>query len=146
MPLGEKLWEETSIAGGARIKDVSEKGVSQEISFAGQCTWFGRLEGRVAKVVGTDDFWEKATGDVMTGTARGVMTFQDGEYEIVPFKAIGIGKAKRTSPGKQMNLVSLIYFVDPPPSLSWMRSTLVLWEAVTDPDSQTVKAMAYEWT
>jgi hypothetical protein len=39
----------------------------------------------------------------------------------------------------------LLYFPDPPPSLEWMRTTLILWEAVTDPVSQTITATAYEW-
>jgi hypothetical protein len=140
-----KALEETSKASGRRIKDCSDKGVSEEVSFAGQCRFSGRLEGRAARIVGTDDYLEKLNGDVMSGTACGVMTFQDGEYEVVPFKAIGLGRLERHSPLGIEQLVSLIYFVDPPESLSWMRATIVLWEAVTDPKSQTIKATAYEW-
>src|SRR5436189_1746267 len=68
MPIGEKLWEETSKASGRRIRDCSEKGVSEEVSFAGQCRFSGRLEGRTARVAGTDDYLEKLNGDVMNGT------------------------------------------------------------------------------
>lgn len=146
MPIGEKLWEETSKATGRRIGDCTDQGVAEEVSFAGQCRFSGRLEGRAARVVGTDDYLEKLNGDVMNGTARGVMTFQDGEYEVVPFKAVGLGRLERHSPLAIEQLVSLIYFVNPPESLSWMRTTIVLWEAVTDPKSQTIKATAYEWT
>ena len=42
-------------------------------------------------------------------------------------------------------LLSLIWFPDPPPSLSWLTITIVLWEAVVDPKTQTIKATAYEW-
>lgn len=143
MPLGEKLWEEKSKAVGRRIKDVSEKGVSEEVSFVGSIKGFGRLEGMEARVIGTDDYWEKLTEGVITGTANGVMRFESGE--IVPFKTVGLGKLVRRSPLGIEKLLSLIYFVDPPPDFAWMRSTLVVWEAVTDPKSETVTATAYEW-
>jgi hypothetical protein len=45
-----------------------------------------------------------------------------------------------------VKLVSLLWVVDPPPELDWMRDTLILWDAVTDPKTQTVEATAYEWT
>jgi hypothetical protein len=94
-------------------------------------------------MMGTDDYWEKLTGEVITGTACGVLALQD---EFVPFKAVGIGKLVRRSPLGVESLLSLIYFVDPPESLSWMRNTLVLWEAMTDPKTHSVTATAYEWT
>jgi len=143
MPLGEKLWEEKSKAVGRRFLDVAEKAVHEEVSFVGEIKGFGKLKGVEGRVSGTDDYWEKLTGDVIHGTACGVMRLRE---DIIPFKAVGIGKMVRQSPLAIEKLLSLIYFVDPPPDFSWMRTTLVLWEAVTDPKSQTITATAYEWT
>jgi hypothetical protein len=143
MPRGQLLWEEESRAVGRRIKDVSENGVSEEVQFVGQIKGFGRMEGTEARIAGTDDYWMKPSGGIITGSASGVMTFQDGE--IATFKAIGLGKSIKQSPLLTEQLVSLIYFVDPHPNHSWMRDNFILWEAETDPKSQTIKAWAYEW-
>jgi hypothetical protein len=147
LPLGPKLWEEKTKAVGRRILDVSEKGVHEELSFVGEITGFGRMEGLKGRVVGTDDYWEKLTPSVINGTASGVMTIKGPnlEGEIVGYKTVGIGTMVRHSPLAIERLVSLLYFPDPPPSLEWMRTTLILWEAVTDPVSQTITATAYEW-
>jgi hypothetical protein len=142
MPLGKKLWEEKSKAVGRRIIDCSEKGIHAEVSFVGQIKGFGRLAGIEGKIVGTDDYWEKLTGDVITGTACGVLSLKD---EFIPFKAVGVGKLIKKSPLALEKLLSLLWVIDPPPTFSWMRNTLILWEAVTDPKTQTVTATAYEW-
>jgi hypothetical protein len=65
--------------------------------------------------------------------------------DIVGFKAYGLGKLVKRSPARPQDLLSLIWFPDPPPNLSWLRTTIVLWEAVVDEKSQTIKATAYEW-
>ena len=144
MPLGDKLWEEKSKAVGRKIADVSERGIHEELSYVGEITGYGRMKGLTGRVVGTDDYWEKLSEDIISGTASGVLTLSSGE--IVGFKAVGIGKMVRKSPLSIEKLLSLIRFVDPPPSLAWMRSTLIVWEAMTDPKSQTLTATAYEWT
>ena len=143
MPRGEKIWEEKSRSVGRRIKDISEKGILMEADFVGQIQGFGRLEGEEIKVIGSDEYLEKPTGDVVTGRAQGVMTFPDGD--IVPFKAMGVGKQVRRSPLGLEMLLALIYFVDPPASRAWMGTTCVLWEAVTDPETKTLEATAWEW-
>jgi hypothetical protein len=147
MPIGDKLWEETSKAVGRRINDVSERGIHEEISFAGQITGFGRLKGMKGRIVGTDNYWEKITGEnVIHGNANGVLTLQgEKEGEIVGFKAVGLGKLVKHSPLRPEDLLSLIWFPDPPPELSWMKSVIVIWEAVVDPKNQTITATAYEW-
>jgi hypothetical protein len=48
MPRGQLLWKEESRAVARRIKDVSEKGVSEEVQFVGQIKGFGRMEGTEA--------------------------------------------------------------------------------------------------
>jgi hypothetical protein len=147
MPIGDKLWEETSKAVGRRINDVSEKGVHEEVSFVGEITGFGRLKGMKGRIVGTDNYWEKITGEnVIYGNANGILTLQGkNEGEIVGFKAVGLGKLVKRSPLKPEDLLSLIWFPDPPPEFPWMRSTIVIWEAVVDPKKQTITATAYEW-
>jgi hypothetical protein len=143
MPLGEKLWEETSKAIGRRINDVSEKGVHEEVSFHGEIRGFGRLKGVVGRTVGTDNYWEKITCEnVINGTANGVLTLGT---DMVGFKAYGLGKLVKHSPLRPESLVSLIWFPDPPPSLAWMTTTIVIWEALVDPKNQTITATAYEW-
>ena len=144
MALGAKLWDEESKATGRRIKDASEKGVSEEVSFVGEIKGVGRLDGMVATVVGTCDFLEKLRGGMTTGDVCGVLTFRDGES--VPFKAVGLGKVVKHSPGIVEKLLSLIYVIDPPPTFSWMGDTLILWEGDIDLKAQTVTATAYEWT
>jgi hypothetical protein len=143
MPIGEKLWEETSKAVGRRFNDVSERGVHEEVSFVGEVKGFGRLRGIKGRTSGTDNYWEKLSGEsVVNGTACGVMTLG---AEIVGFKAYGLGKLVKRSPARPQDLLSLIWFPDPPPSLSWLTNTIVLWEAVVDEKSQTINATAYEW-
>jgi hypothetical protein len=143
MAIGQKLWEEVSKAVGRRICDVSECGVHEEVTFVGQITGFGRLQGISGRTVGTDNYWEKITGEnVINGTACGVLTLGT---ELVGFKALGLGKLIKRSPLRPEDLVSLIWFPDPPPSLDWMRTTIVIWEAVVDPEKQTISATAYEW-
>jgi hypothetical protein len=143
MAIGEKLWEEKSKAVGRRICDVNENGVHEEVTFVGEINGFGRLKGIVGRTVGTDNYWEKITGDnVLNGSACGVLTLG---AEMVGFKAIGLGKLVKHSPLKPEALVSLIWFPDPPPDLNWMITTIVIWEAVVDPKNQTVTATAYEW-
>lgn len=53
MPLGQKLWDETSKAVGKRILDCSDKGIHAEVSFVGQIKGCGRLAGIDGKIVGT---------------------------------------------------------------------------------------------
>jgi hypothetical protein len=143
MAIGEKLWEEKSKAVGRRICDVTENGVHEEVTFVGEITGFGRLKGIKGRSVGTDNYWEKITGEnVINGTACGVLTL---EADIVGFRALGLGKLVKRSPLKPEALVSLLWFPDPPPDLGWMRSTIVIWEAVVDPKNQTLAATAYEW-
>lgn len=143
MPIGPKLWEEKSKAIGRRINDVSERGVHEEVSFMGEIKGFGRLQDIVGRVVGTDNYWEKITGEnVIHGTANGVLTLGT---EMVGFKAVGLGKLVKHSPLRPEALVSLIWFPDPPPNLPWTNSTIVIWEAVVDPKTQTITANAYEW-
>lgn len=143
MPIGEKLWEEKSKAIGRRINDVSERGVHEEVSFVGEIKGFGRLKNVAGRIVGTDNYWEKITGEnVIHGTANGVLTLGT---EMVGFKAVGLGKLVKHSPLRPEALVSLIWFPDPPPSLPWTNSTIVIWEAVVDPKTQTISANAYEW-
>jgi hypothetical protein len=142
MPLGEKLWEETSKSVGRRILDCGDKGVHAETSFIGHIKGFGRLAGIDGKIMGTDDYWEKLNGDITNGTACGVLRLQN---EYIPFKACGLAKLVKRSPLGIETILSLLWVIDPPQEFSWMRNTLILWEAVTDPDSQTVKATAYEW-
>src|SRR3712207_1689772 len=125
MPRGQLLWEEESSAVARRIKDVSEKGLSEEVLFVGQKKGFGRMEGTEARIAGTDDYSAQPSGGIITGSAHGVMTFQDGE--IATFKAIGLGKPIRQSPLQTEQLVSLIYFIDPHPNHSWMLEYIILW-------------------
>ena len=100
MPIGDKLWEETSKAVGRRINDVSERGVHEEVSFVGEITGFGRLKGMKGRIVGTDNYWEKITGEnVIYGNANGVLTLQGKkEGEIVGFKAVGLGTRSSSVP------------------------------------------------
>jgi hypothetical protein len=142
MPAGQKLWEETTKAVGKRFLDCSDKGVHAEVSFVGQIKGHGRLAGIDGKIVGTDDYWEKLTGEVITGTACGVLQLKD---EFISFKTVGIGKLVKKSPLGIEKLLSLLWVIDPPPAFSWMGNTLILWEAVTDPKTQTVTATCYEW-
>lgn len=143
MPLGQKLWEEKSEAVGKRFLDCSDKGIHVEVSFVGQLTGHGRLDGINGRIMGTDDFWEKLTGEsITTGTACGVLALED---EFIAFKAFGIGKLVKRSPIGLEKLLSLLWVIDPPPPFSWMGNTLILWEADTDPETQTVTATAYEW-
>jgi hypothetical protein len=144
MPYGPKLWEETSTAVVRRILDVSEKGIHEEVSFRGQIRGFGRLQGIVGRTVGTDNYWETVTGEsIISGTACGVLTL--GEGQLVGFRAMGHGKFIHHSPLAFEDLVLLIQFPDPPPSLSWMKQTIVIWEGRVDPRNQTIEAVAYEW-
>lgn len=142
MPLGQKLWDETSKAVSKRFLDCSDRGIHAEISFVGEVKGCGRLAGIQGRIVGTDDFWERLTGEVSTGSACGVLALKD---EFIAFKALGLGKLVKRSPVGLEKLLSLLWVVDPPPEFSWMRSTLILWEAMTDPKSQTVTAAAFEW-
>lgn len=144
MPIGAKLWEGTSKAVGRRINDVSDRGVHEEVSFVGQIKGFGRLKGMQGRIVGTDNYWEKISGENVTnGNACGVLTLQGGKRgEIVGFKALGLGKLVRRSPLRPEDLLSLIWFPDPPPTLPWMNSTIVIWEAVVNPAEQTITATA----
>jgi hypothetical protein len=144
MPLGGVIWEESSKAVAQKIKDVTEKGISEEVSYVGEIQGNGRLKGKKARVIGNGDYLERLKGDITTGTACGVLMFEDGA--IVPYKAVGIGKLVRNSPVGLIKLLSLLWVVDPPPEFDWMRNTLILWDAVTDPKTHTVKATAYEWT
>src|SRR6266536_2653490 len=130
MPLGDKLWEETSKAVGRRILEVSDQGVHEEVSFVGEIKGFGRLNGARGRIVGTDDYVEKLTEDIISGTAAGVLRMEDGE--IIPFKTVGVGKLVRKSPLGIEKLLSLLSFINPPPNYAWMRSTIVVWEAETD--------------
>jgi hypothetical protein len=65
--------------------------------------------------------------------------------ELVGFKALGLGKLIKRSPLRPEDLVSLIWFPDPPPEFGWMRTTIVIWEAVVNPEKQMITASAYEW-
>jgi hypothetical protein len=144
MPLGEKLWEETSKATGIRYLDASEKGLHCEVSFAGEIRGSGRMEGIQGRLVGTDNFWENLSEEgILTGTAYGALHLQSGE--IIPFRAVGLGKVIKRSPGAAANLVSLIHFINPPAHLSWMKNTPIVWDAVVDPQNQAITATAYEW-
>ena len=143
MPIGQKLWEEKSKAVGRRICDVSENGVHEEVTFVGELKGFGRLQGVLGRTVGTDNYWEKIrTENVLNGTACGVLTLG---AEMVGFRALGLGKLVKRSPLKPEALLSLLWFPDPPPDLSWMTTTIVIWEGIVDPKNQTVTATAYEW-
>lgn len=144
MPFGPMLWQENSSAVGRRITDVSEKGIHEEVSFRGQIKGCGRLQGVEGRIVGTDDYWETVTGEsIISGTACGVLTL--GEGQLVGFRAMGLGKFVHHSPLGFEDLVLLISFPDPPPSLSWMKTTIVIWEARVDPRTQSIEAVAYEW-
>jgi hypothetical protein len=142
MPLGEKLWEETSKAVGKKIMDVSEKGIQEEVNFVSDIRGFGRLQGMEGKIVGTDEHTGKLREGVISGTASGVLTLGD---EMVSYKAVGLGKLVKKSPLGASKLVSLLDFIDPPPNLSWMSDMLVIWEAEVDTENQLIKATAYEW-
>jgi hypothetical protein len=142
MPLGQKIWEQRSRAVGRRILDVTERGIHEEVSWVGEVSGFGLIEGVEGRIVGTDNYIEKTTGEIISGSACGVLTFQD---HIVGFKALGLARMVKHSPLAIENLLSLIYFVDPPPDLGWMRNTLIVWEAITDPKVQSVLAQAHEW-
>jgi hypothetical protein len=142
MSLGKKLWEVKSQRTGKRFLDCSENGIHVEASFVGQITGHGRLDGIEGKIIGTDDYWEKLTGEVVTGTVNGVLSLKD---EFVPFKGFGLGKLVKKSPLGMEKLLVLIWVINPPEAFSWMRNTLILWEAVTDPKTQTSTATAYEW-
>jgi hypothetical protein len=147
MPIGEKLWEEISKAASRRIHDVSERGVHEEVSFVGEITGFGRLKGMKGRIVGTDNYWEKITEEnVIHGNANGLLTLQGkNEGALVGFKAVGLGKLVKRSPAKPSDLLSLIWFPDPPPEFPWMRNTIVIWEAAVDPKKLTITATAHEW-
>ncbi len=73
---------------GKRFLDCSDKGIHAEVSFVGEIQGSGRLAGIDGRIVGTDDFWEKLTGEVATGTACGVFALRD---EFIAFKAVGLG-------------------------------------------------------
>jgi hypothetical protein len=148
MPFGDKLWEEKSKTVGMRINDVSERGIQEEVSFVGEIKGFGRLNGTKGRIFGTDSFWEKITGGegVVQGNANGMLRLEGkGGSEVVGFKALGLGKLVKRSPSKVQDLLSIIWFPDPPPEFSWMKSTIVIWEAFVDPKAQTIEATAYEW-
>lgn len=147
MPFGDKLWEETSKAAGRRILDVSDRGVHEEVSFIGEITGFGRLKGMTGRIVGTDNYWERITGEnVIFGDANGLLTLQGkDEGALVGFKAVGLGKLVKRSPAKPSDLLSLIWFPDPPPEFPWMRNLIVIWEAAVDPKKLTITATAHEW-
>jgi hypothetical protein len=142
MSLGKKLWEVKSRRAGKRILDCSEKGIHVEANFVGEIKGHGRLAGIDGKIVGTDDYWEKLTGEIVTGTVSGVLSLKD---EFVPFKGFGLGKLVKKSPLGIEKLLVLLWVIDPPQAFSWMRNTPILWEAVTDPETQTSTATAYEW-
>jgi hypothetical protein len=142
VPLGEKLWEEKSRSLGTRITDVSERGIQEEVSFSGEVRGFGRLEGITGRIVGTDEHSGRLSEGVISGTAVGALTLGD---DMMAFRAVGLGKLTKKSPLGAEMLVSLIHFPDPPPNLSWMRTTLIIWEAVVDAKNQTITATAYEW-
>ena len=144
MPLGEKLWEETSRTVGQRIT-ASEKGIQEEISFVGKITGFGRLQGTEGRIIGTEIHTGKLSEGVMSGTASGVLALGD---EFVPFKACGLARLVKRSPLRAERLVCLFHFLDAPTAptdYSWMLNTIVIWEAVTDPEDHTSTATAYEW-
>jgi len=143
MAIGAKLWDEVSKAAGRRICDVTGDAIQEEVTFVGQITGCGRLEGITGRTVGTDHYWERINCEnVLNGTANGVLTLGN---ELIGFKAVGLGKLIKRSPLRPEDLVSLIWFPDPPPAFEWMRTTIVIWEAVVDPARQTVNASAYEW-
>jgi hypothetical protein len=144
MPLGTKLWEESSRATHVRYVDASKKGLRAEVSFAGEVKGYGRLEGVSGRIVGTDDFWEKLSEEgILNGSARGALQLSDGE--ILPYRAVGMAKVVRRSPGLPVRILSLIQVINPPEKLSWMRNTLIVWEADVDPKNQSITATAYEW-
>ena len=129
-----------------RIIDVSDKGISAEVDFAGEITGSGRLAGMGAKFEGTDFYvWKPApaTAQLITGTAQSELAFRSSE--IVLFKAVGLGNQTSYSPPMTLSVVSLLSFVEPPESFSWMRITPVIWEAVVDLESQTSTGTAWEW-
>ena len=62
----------------------------------GDLRGFGRLKGIVGRTVGTDNYWEKISGEnVINGTARGVLTLG---ADMVGFKAYGMGELVKHSP------------------------------------------------
>lgn len=86
---------------------------------------------------------DPATAQLITGTAQSELTFRSGE--IVLFKAVGLGNQTSYSPPMTLSVVSLLSFVEPPESFSWVRITPVIWEAVVDLESQTATGTAWEW-
>jgi len=146
MPIGQKLWEETTKAVVRKVLDCRGNGVSAEIhaetTFVGHIKGLGRLDGIDGEIMGTDDYWEKLNGDITSGTACGILRLKD---EFIAFKSFGTAKLVKRSPTGVETILSLIWFIDPPPEFSWMRNTLILWEAITDPKTKTIKATAYEW-
>jgi hypothetical protein len=146
MPLGAKLWEQTSAVTVRRIVEVDQhKGVHTELSSNGEIRGFGRLDGMVGRVVATDDYWERPPiGDIIPGNARGLIAFQNGE--MVTFQAYGIAKPVKRSPIAISTIVSVVQLTNPTPNISWMTETLVLWEAIVDEKAIRVNGTAYEWT
>jgi hypothetical protein len=144
MPIGEKLWEETSRAGGIRIT-ASEKGIQEDITFAGEVRGFGRLQGIQGRIIGTDVSTGKLSDVVTRGTVSGVLALAD---EFVSFEAFGFAKYVRRSPRRREGVVCLMRFIESdtyPTDFSWMLNTIVFWEGVTDPDNNISRAAAYEW-
>ena len=115
MPLGAMLWEDqTNKTITRRITEVGEKGLVAEVDFDGECKGTGRMAGMVARFAGTDKYaWNPAVDDVITGTAQGQMTFRSGE--IVLFKAVGIGNQVSFPAAAQLNVLSLLNFINPHP-------------------------------
>jgi hypothetical protein len=72
------------------------------------------------------------------------MTFRSGE--IVLFKAVGIGNQVSFPAAAQLNVLSLLNFINPHPNLSWLRNTLVVYDARVDLKKGTATGWAYEWT
>ena len=145
MPLGAMLWEDQTKTITRRITEVGEKGLVAEVDFDGECKGTGRMAGMVARFAGTDKYaWNPAVDDVITGTAQGQMTFRSGE--IVLFKAVGIGNQVSFPAAAQLNVLSPLNFINPHPKLSFLRNTLVLWDARVDLKNGTATGWAYEWT
>jgi hypothetical protein len=139
------LWEDQTKTIARRISEIDEKGLVAEVDFDGECIGTGRMAGMVARFAGTDKYqWKPGVDAAITGTAQGQMTFRSGE--IVLFKAVGIGNQVSFPSATQLNVLSLLNFIDPPQSFSWLRSTLVLWEARVDLQNRTATGWAYEWT
>ena len=145
MPLGEKLWEQTTRPTGQKVT-ASEKGIQEEITFIGEIKGFGRLQGIDGRIIGTNEISAgKASQGITTGTASGVLALGD---EFVSFEAQGLARFVKQSPRRAERVVCLFRFMDAPTAptdFSWMLNVIVLWEADTDPARHIVTATAYEW-